>query len=339
MQDDGPPPSDGFSKAFEACAQKPENANTDLEVGDELPADVLRELGVEGRRVAITFYFVDDGFTDIKQLSAFADRAADYQMMGCDLIAVRNPSRGRKVEGFAAKYPSFKIIDDEDDRLKSLLRMPYGSSSKRTTLMVDEDGEIVGSCTNQGDPFAHGQCAMSALRSLEKETPRTTIGISAGTVRPKPSQPGYNAKESEKAADAWAEQLQRMEDIKAGRVAPPPSKPLIDIEGAGFKMPEFEPWTPPWAKWAQEKRAKQVAEMEAKLNPEVVPSGAVVEDEQPKVEEPVAEAAVVEEKPPVIEVEEDPMAKIKALEAELESLKKIKELEAELERLKGDVGE
>ena len=192
----------------------PENANTDLEVGDELPADVLRELGVEGRRVAITFYFVDDGFTDIKQLSAFADRAADYQMMGCDLIAVRNPSRGRKVEGFAAKYPSFKIIDDEDDRLKSLLRMPYGSSSKRTTLMVDEDGEIVGSCTNQGDPFAHGQCAMSALRSLEKETPRTTIGISAGTVRPKPSQPGYNAKESEKAADAWAEQLQRMEDIK-----------------------------------------------------------------------------------------------------------------------------
>ena len=44
MQDDGPPPSDGFSKAFEAWAQKPENANTDLEVGDELPADVLREL-------------------------------------------------------------------------------------------------------------------------------------------------------------------------------------------------------------------------------------------------------------------------------------------------------
>ena len=131
MQDDGPPPSDGFSKAFEAWAQKPENANTDLEVGDDLPADVLRELGVEGRRVAITFYFVDDGFTDIKQLSAFADRAADYQMMGCDLIAVRNPSRGRKVEGFAAKYPSFKIIDDEDDRLKSLLRMPYGSSSDR----------------------------------------------------------------------------------------------------------------------------------------------------------------------------------------------------------------
>lgn len=155
------------------------------EVGDSVPPELLRSLGVEGKRVALTFYNRDDGHEDAKQLRDFCERAEDYAAAGCEVLAVRNPDKGAKRDETAGKFAALRFVDDEGDAARLALGMPVGGlRAGRTTLLVEPSGVIAGEVTQQFDPYAHSKMCLRVMRELDGATPPSAQAAQAAKESP-----------------------------------------------------------------------------------------------------------------------------------------------------------
>ena len=78
-----------------------------LLTGEAVPEAVLSELGIVGQRAVVAFYCRDSGFEDRKQLQDFQDRAAAFEKLACEIVAVRGNKRDAAVDGMEAKHHKF----------------------------------------------------------------------------------------------------------------------------------------------------------------------------------------------------------------------------------------
>lgn len=210
------------------------------EVGDSVPPELLRSLGVEGKRVALTFYNRDGGHEDEKQLLDFCERAEAYAAAGCEVLAVRNPDKGAKRDDTSSRYAALRFVDDEGDAARLALGMPVGgvragrmvpaaartrgpsrrrrasppraglcrptsvASRRRAaqTLLVEPDGVIAGEVTQQLDPYAHSKMCLRVMRELD-------------AARAAPAPPAAPSAEAA-AASAYAEMVRKAEALREG---------------------------------------------------------------------------------------------------------------------------
>ena len=133
-------------------------------------------------------------------------------------------------------------------------------------------------------------------------------------------------------------QRRRARPSRAGRIAPPETKPL-------FGELDLPAWEPPWSGWA--KKAKQTPIVQDVGQGYKAGLGAAAESvaklralvEQPPSAEQAGPAPTPPAAPAKPLVNADDAAKIAALEAEVEQLKRVAALEAELAKLKREQAE
>ena len=142
-----------------------------LLTGEAVPEAVLSELGIVGQRAVVAFYCRDSGFEDRKQLQDFQDRAAAFEKLACEIVAVRGNKRDAAVDGTEAKFPALRFLVDEDDALRQALRMDVGGlrGGDRHTYVVDTAGRVQGQINNYADPFVHAQMARRTLTAMDKD--------------------------------------------------------------------------------------------------------------------------------------------------------------------------
>lgn len=179
--------------------------------------------------------------------------------------------------------------------------------------------------------------------------------VARGLTKPAINEAGKPVTDADRAR-AYQEMVQRAEDIKEGRIAPPESKPLVEVDMPvmDYEMPWSkwarerreqqsaeplspnwklkEPITPPWVKWIREKKTEEAAE--------AAQSFSFVEDasdDDGAADMPAAPAADAPAAAPAPSDASDAAQKIAALEAEVARLQKeqkIAALEAELARIR-----
>lgn len=136
-----------------------------LEVGDKMPANVLRQTGTANKNAVIFFYGADDAPSCSKELSAFEKNLDEFKARSATVVGVRN-SKGAK--GFDG---SFSLVEDEDDELRNEIGIAkdFGILGGRETYVVDKSGTIQGVHNNQFDPNSHVTTSLTALGPVQKQ--------------------------------------------------------------------------------------------------------------------------------------------------------------------------
>jgi peroxiredoxin Q/BCP len=142
-----------------------------LKVGDEFPAEALKQFGVKGKKSVLFFYGADDAPSCSKQISAFSAAIDDFKQDGFTVVGVRNAA-GVKGDTDAA----VELVVDEEDAVRTEIGIAkdlFGLLGGRETYVIDKSGIVAGVHNNQFDPASHVKVALAAIESMPKEEPKT----------------------------------------------------------------------------------------------------------------------------------------------------------------------
>lgn len=146
-----------------------------LPLGARLPAETALKLGVSGRRAAVFFFNADEDSADVDLLQAAEEAVSKFAALGCDAIAVPQPSSGSGSQ----RFPSLTIVADTPFQadgksttlVKEFLVQPYatiaGPVPGRESFLIDGAGYVRGALVEQKDGAAHVAMALQGLTELE----------------------------------------------------------------------------------------------------------------------------------------------------------------------------
>jgi peroxiredoxin Q/BCP len=150
-------------------SQRASTASMGLSVGDEFPADALKQFGVKGKKSVLFFYGADDAPSCSKQIAAFSGAVDDFAADGFTVVGVRNGA-GVKEDTDSA----VTLVVDEDDAVREEIGIAkdlFGLLGGRETYVLDKDGTIVEVHNNQFDPASHVKVALAAVEAMPEEEP------------------------------------------------------------------------------------------------------------------------------------------------------------------------
>ena len=138
------------------------------EPGAACPPEILSRLNINAQRAAVSFISNDAGFNCAKQLLALAEQSSAFRARSCELFVVRAPS-GVKDDIVQRYQDRLTFVTDEGNVLRTAAGLET-SSGARATVVVEANGDVCGTVSNDVEATAHAFYALRLLREVDERT-------------------------------------------------------------------------------------------------------------------------------------------------------------------------